>query len=313
VRALVCALVLALVPVGAAAQTEDPDAVLARVRERLLYARYRDVMVDAYELLERSDLSARQRNSTLELLAHAQIADRDEAGARTTLTTLYSRDPGHRLDDPDASPPVQSAFARARQRPVTPVRVRLEHDPATATASAQAPEIVVRIAEGADAVDQLRLSFRAAGDMRYVRLEMPLGAGDVARARLPAARGGSEPYLVDYYVEALAPSLHALASVGTEAAPLQARIEPGRAGTNAPPATAPPPAETARQAEQIDPPLVPAPSEAPRDTGEGGGLFTEWWFWTGLVVIAAAVTITVIATSGPADPPPGSLGTLTLR
>lgn len=298
-----------LAPAPALAQAEEPDAVLVRIRERLLYARYRDAIVDAYELLDRTDLGARQRNAALELLATAQVADRDEAGARSTLRTLYARDPGHRLTDPDASPPVQSAFARARQTPVDRVPVRLEHDAASAASTPQAPEIRVRIAAGADAVDQVRLSFRPAGEARFVRLEMPIGDGDVARARLPAVRG-SEPVLVDYYIEALAPSLAALATIGTEASPLQLRIDPTARTATPTETVGPAPLRSAVVATPgaTEPaPIAPTPEPPP----ESGGILSQWWFWTGLAVIAAGVTVVAVS-SGSEDRPTGSLGAITL-
>src|SRR4051812_24762424 len=98
-------LALLLVPSIAFAQA-TVDAEIAAIREQVLYASYPDAIAQATALLARTDLTAAQRNTGLELLSVAQIANQEPDAARETLRSLYARDPGFRLTDADASPPV---------------------------------------------------------------------------------------------------------------------------------------------------------------------------------------------------------------
>src|SRR5690349_13010640 len=93
----------------------------------VLYARYREALPHIRAYLARTDLSATQRNAGLEMLATIAIAMRDRSGAQEALNQLYSRDPGHQLSDPDASPPVLSAFGRARSNPPRVIQIGIEN------------------------------------------------------------------------------------------------------------------------------------------------------------------------------------------
>ena len=119
-RALGFAAALALLGAAgpAAAQDEEMTAgdELEAIRELTLYARYREALDAVEPFLARTDLTAEQRNSGLEVKAIVHLAIREQRPAQETLELLYRRDPGHRLSDADASPVVVSAFARARER-----------------------------------------------------------------------------------------------------------------------------------------------------------------------------------------------------
>ncbi|MCX7808873.1 MAG: hypothetical protein N2515_09705, partial [Deltaproteobacteria bacterium] len=140
---------LVLIEVEARLYAQKPP--LEQIRELILYANYPEAISQARLLLERNDLDARTRNQLLELLAIAQIADRDMQAARETLELLYRRDPGHVLSDPDASPPVIAAFAQAREAQKKPISVRLIHRPPRIQ-NREAIPIEVRFREGGDAV-----------------------------------------------------------------------------------------------------------------------------------------------------------------
>ena len=160
VLVLACLVIaLPLLPGAASAQEEE----LSAIRELIFQARFEAAVQQANALLERSDLEAAERNAALEVLATAQLANRQDGPASETLRLLYSRDPGHRLTDPDASPPVISAFARAREAAPTPITVSLQHEPPALTRR-EPPSIEVRVAEGADAIAELRLVYRIAGE-----------------------------------------------------------------------------------------------------------------------------------------------------
>src|SRR5690606_25313135 len=118
-----------------------------------------------------TDLDAAQRNTGLEVLATVHIAMRDRQGAERVLAQLYARDPGHRLSDPDASPPVLSAFGRARSNPPSPVEVELSHSPPSLE-QRRPPVIEVRLGANADAVHEVRLRYRQGDEEALTTLVM---------------------------------------------------------------------------------------------------------------------------------------------
>jgi hypothetical protein len=286
---------LAAAPASAQAPAEQQ---LQSIRELVFAARFSDAVTAARSYLDRTDLTAAERNAGLEVLATAQIANRQRDDAAQTLQLLYSRDPGHRLTDPDASPPVISAFARARESEPPTVPVRLEHEPPVLERR-EPPHVVVRVAEGADAVAEVRLMYRA-GDEGTARVVMTRRPDGTYAARIPVVGDASSATDVAYHVVALSPSLTPLGGIGSAAEPLQLRI----------PAEASAPAEPAR-APVAAAPLAPAPTE-PAD--EGGSVVEQWWFWTvlGVLVVGGAVTAAVLLGPGQQAPEEGTLGTATL-
>ena len=272
------------------AQT-DP---LASVREQIMYANYPDAISGANALLARTDLDARTRNDALELLATAQIASRATDDAQRTLATLYARDPGHRLSDADASPPVISAFARAREAHPAPVEVRITHRPPTLTRR-ESPSIEVSLASNADAVGEVRLVYRHGNDAGWSRVVMNRRPDGTYAARIPVVGASDQALDVAYHLVATAPSGAELAHAGTEAEPLSLRI----------------PAELPTVANDL-PAVDPIDGRTP-DQGGGVNVAEEWWFWTliGVVVAGGVVTGVVIGTQSQGIPD-GTLGTVTL-
>jgi hypothetical protein len=270
----------------ASAQEAAPDQALAEIREMVLYARYREALDGIAAYLQRTDLGAAQRNAGLELLATVHIAMRDQAAATTVLQQLYARDPGHRLSDPEASPPVLSAFGRARSNPPPRVQVELQHEPPRLD-QRRPPLVEVRLGAGADAVAEVRLRYRQGDDTGYTTVVLRSGSEGVMSARLPVL-DRSEAYDVQYVLEALAPSGEALATRGSEAEPLSFTM-PAAAAT-------PVAVDTADDARPV----------------AGGGGDDLIWLWTtlGVVAVAAGVTIAVVvAMDGPQG---GSLDTIQL-
>ncbi len=270
---------------------------LASVRERILYADYPEAIAQANAVLARSDLDARTRNEALELLATAQIASRASADATRTLATLYARDPDHRLSDPDASPPVISAFARAREAHPTPIVVGLAHDPPT-LARRESPSIEVSLTRNADAVHEVRLAYRQGSDAGWSRVVMNRRPDGTYVARIPVVGAADQAVDVAYYVVATAPSGVELGHRGTQAEPLALRIPAELAATTA-------------SAALPSAPLVSA-ADAPADDG-GGSVAEQWWFWTiiGAVVVGGVVVGVVVGTQAQGVPD-GTLGTITL-
>ncbi len=271
--------------VAPASAQSTPEEALSEVREMALYARYREALEAAQSYLERDDLDAAQRNAGLEVLATVHVAMGNSDAVAEVLRELYARDPEHRLSDPDASPPVLSAFGRARANPPEPVAVSLDHEPPTLEPG-QAPRVEVQLGEGSDALTELRLRYRRADEARFNTVVMNRGEG-AASARLPFSNE-EEEYEVVYFIEGLAPSGARLATLGSADEPL---------------------AFTMPEAEVAIVPTGPTPTPGGGED-EGGGL---WWIGVvaGVVVVGAvlATVLVVTAEDGPQD---GSLGNIDL-
>lgn len=293
------ALALLLAASTAAAQGSI-DGRIAEVREQLMYANYPAAISGAEQMLAQTDLAAAQRNNVLELLATAQIANRQTDAARATLAILYARDPEHRLSDPDASPPVISAFARARESHPTPIRIDLLHTPPSLTRR-EPPQIDVRAGAGADAIGELRLRYRAADEPGWSQVVMNARESGAWTGRIPVVGDASRAHDVAYYLVALAPSGAELAHAGTEAEPLQLRI----------PAEIPGAQEVAIDAADRDAERdrVAGTTQPGRSVAEEPAL----WIVISLVVVGAAVGTGVgVWASSQGGPEQGTLGSVTL-
>lgn len=284
--------IITLLPALAAAQS-DPEAAIAQMRELVLFARYPEAVQRARAYLDQDGLTAAQRNAGLEVLAMAFVADGEDGPARDVLALLYSRDPGHHLTDSDASPRVHAAFARAREAHPDQVEVTVRHTPPGTLSSRESPMIEVQVSGSIDAVTEIRLAYRTGSNTRYERVVMNVDADGSARARLPVVGAPDRAQRIDYYLEALAPSSHRLAELGSQAEPLSLTVPPADLGDAAPA------------------PVLPSPTEPPPPTvdDEGGGL---WWLAVvaGVLAIGGAVALAVTL---PEDAPSGSLGAITLR
>ena len=275
-------------PVCAAAQEASPEDALSEIREMALYARYREARDAVQTYLAREDLSAAQRNVGLEVLATVHIAMRDERAATEALQRLYARDPGYRLSDPDASPPVLSAFGRARSNPPAPIEVQLVHDPITLEHRGPA-RIRVGLGAGADAVNELRLRYRQGEDTRFTTVVMSLDPDGTATARLPVL-DQPEAYDIVYVIEALAPSDTVLARLGTESEPLRFTMPEASAVASG----------------------GGAGGTGPAGEAAGGDDFTWLAIVIAVVVVAGGVTAGILIADQLSGPQDGSLGNIQL-
>jgi hypothetical protein len=260
------------------------------VRELVLHATYRDALTRAAAFLGRSDLDARHRAAGLEVQAIIQLALRDEAGARATLAQLYASDPGHRLEDPDASPVVQSAFARAREA-ASPITVALTDRTEAAPSTRGTPEVSVALGDHADAVQELRVSYRRAGDARWLATAVATDGGALASTPIAVSAPGEDAYDVEYRIEALAPSGAVIGQLGSTDAPLHIAM----------------PAVVHVAAALTD-------DEHPV-AASGGGVETEAWFWVvmSVLIVGAGVGIGVgVAYGTTPTATNGSLDNITL-
>jgi len=263
----------------------SPEEALEQIREQTLYANYREALAAGAAYLERDDLDAAQRNAGLETLATIHIALRHDDEAMTVLEQLYARDPGHRLSDAEASPPVLSAFGRAREQAGDPVGVVMAD--ATEPAERRAPPHVrVTVPEGLDAVAEVRLAYRQ-GEGGFQTVVMRLDGGS-ADARVPLLEV-SAGYAMSYYVEARAPSGFVLATVGSAGSPVEFQVP------EAPPLTGAGPREE---------------SVVAADEGDDGVLIAIAVIVGALVAGGAVVTGVLVASDG--GPNDGSLGNIQL-
>ena len=280
--------------VARAQEHAGPEAQLDQLRAMMQDARFDEALAEARSLLARTDLSALQRNATLESLAITQLATRDQRGARATLDLLYSRDPEHRMVDRDASPAVQAAFDRARESHPTPLGVTIESAVPASLSERAAPLLRVRLTAGADTVDELRLSYRQGTARDFLRVIMEHGDDPATvQARVPVLEGEDE-YTLEWYVEALAPSQAVVGRLGDELTPLSLAV---------PRAVAPPVVPRAG----LDLTGGASDPRSPRD--DGGSVLGAWWFWTvvGVVLLGGAASAYLL-TRPDEQTPCGTLG-----
>jgi hypothetical protein len=189
------------------------------------------------------------------------------------------------LSDADASPVVQTAFARARDRRTDSARValtaRLRSEPGALFVGAT-------IVDPEGAVHRIVLSFRHAGNAEYSRLTL---RRDGARAEATAPIvSGAEGRAVQYYLEAQAPSGAVLATAATAEQPLAARVPSV--------ATAEP-----RSARAVS---LPARDEADE---EDGTILESPWFWTAAAAVVGGAVAGYVALAPSDDgPEAGTLG-----
>lgn len=281
------ALVAALALAAPASAQDDADAALEAIREQVLHADYRAALEAVQAFVDRDDLDAAQHAAGLEVLATIHIALRHEADAEAALARLYARDPGHRLSDADASPPVIAAFGRARANPPAPLPVSIE-DRTTPLEARRSPTIVVELAEGADLVSEVRLSYRQ-GEGGFIGVVMALD-GASATARIPVL-DEAESYPVEYAVEARAPSGHVLARVGSESEPVRLMV-PAR------------PAIAAGGGE--------GPTGSTDEGGDDGIVIGVVLGVAGALLVAGGIVAAVVIAGEVSGPQDGSLGNIDL-
>ena len=204
------------------------------------------------------------------------------------------------MSDPDASPPVLSAFARARESAPPQIPVTIEHIPPSFQGR-EPPLIVASLSQGADAVSEVRLVYSIGGESaRVVMTRRPDGTYN---ARIPLVGDAGTPTEVLYYLVALAPSLTPLARAGTETGPLRLTVP---AGTNNGATT------TTTNSGATSGPSDPTGGEAPPSGGVN--VAEEWWFWTLLAVVLIGGGVTLGIVLGPLQdgPESGTLGSVRL-
>lgn len=228
-------------PLAEEPRAELPADALTQLRWAVDNAQFKAVQGRARVLLSRTDLSARQRNDTLELLAISQIAAREDAAARVTLAELFIRDPDHTPRVRDPGPSVEAMFERLRDetspRPLVGLTVSAWRD-------AHGRLVVdVALGPGRDAADTVHVFARSEGlvgseesasgsrvpratvsPLEASHVVAEVGLRDTLSMVLPPAPHGTR--VVSLHAEARAPSGAVLGSDGTALAPLRVQLGP---------------------------------------------------------------------------------------
>lgn len=254
VRALLLVCVLLACTAPGRAQSDPREGELSALRDAVERARFDDAHARAEALLSRSDLTARQRNDALELLAIAQIAAREDEAARATLSELFARDPEHpeRLHDP--GPTVVAAFARGRSEPRPPRTVQVTSSVAQTGLGRVLLE--VRLGPGQDAVDSVHVFAESASGLEPTHLIAEPRGREAVVVALPALGPRQQ---LSVYVEARAPSGAVIGKEGSADEPLV--IELPRDVLACP---VPPPPKPLRRA---------------------------WWLWTSVAIVVAGIGV----------------------
>jgi hypothetical protein len=344
---LLGAVVIGLVPAVSVAQgpgaapsegagSAEADKKLAEIEEQILYARYGEARDPLKAMTEDATLSARQRVRALELMAILQIATGDDAGSRATLKDLCSRDPDHRVDDPDISPKVAAAFTKACKAVISHVNVQMENIVPTRELLRQQPVVKVRVIKYLDAVDVIQVHFKQGDQSEFEKVSIVPDAKGIAQAPIPPLANQGE-YDINFFVEALAPSGARIGRMGSAETPLRVTVPAAKSCTDPKDAACrceffpktpgcPYCFEHPEEAECSNDPCVrdagslectcsqdPA-AEGCEERRESGSVFGKWWFWTiaGAVLVGGAVA-GVILLSPTDDPLEGSLGSAGLK
>lgn len=295
IRLFVAFFLFATLPASMLFAQSDPQ--LAEIRQLIFAAQFSEAIQGAESYLQRPDLAAAERNAGLEVLAIAQLANRQNRRADATLRELYRRDPEHRLSDPDASPPVIAAFGRAHESRRDTITVRMQHE---AVAGNSLPSVTVQIEEGAGAVDEVRLHHRLVGQGDWNRLAMTATSGASYRSQIPVERSSAAS--LEIRIEAVAPSGAVLSELGSEASPLVLSLPAVSVGGGA-----------GGIVDSGGGGSGSVPGGSPSDPGDDAGGGSDWWIWAliGVAVVGAAAGVTLFVLD-PFGPPTGTLGSAQL-
>ncbi|MEM6959210.1 MAG: hypothetical protein AAF645_26240, partial [Myxococcota bacterium] len=146
------------------------------------------------------------------------------------------------------------------------------------------PSLEVQLAEGADAVQEVQVRYRAAGAPRFATAVVDLENGN-GTVRLPLLGTGETAQVMEYFFVALAPSRTPIAGLGSESEPIRLTV---------------PAADEALEVTPIE------PGEGP-EASEGG---SKWWIALIVVGVAGAAVGGYFLLRG--DEPSGSLGSVRL-
>jgi hypothetical protein len=230
-------------------------------------------------------------------LVRCQVVLGNESSARLATEQLLELDPGARIEGGSIPPRVTRFFEdlrRGYQRTSEALVAVTLPDPIPVGRSMQ---VTARVTRGRRGVSAVRMHLQFGEDEAPVEVDLEVRERSWSgRVQVPAT---FDPELrsLRYWVQALAPSGAALGGLGTRDEPMVVAPTGRRSGQGS--------------ARRPAPDVVPGPDENRRRGDDGRSfeqneeyfrqryaLTSQWWFWTGIAVVAAGgvLTVAIIAT-----------------
>lgn len=268
----VAAVFISVGSVGASGAHAQGNPLIERGAEQLEDLEFEGALETLSAALVRSGNSDADRATIYRLLAFTYFALGRQEEAEGSYRSLLALDPDF-APGSDVAPRVREFFGAARSRweadgrpgLAPPSPVVLHHRSPPEAERGDDVRLLVRVEDPARRVARVVLAYRQGTSAVFQRADA-VTEGNAYVAILPG--DAVRPPLVEYYFEALDAGGLPVASRGDVSGPL--RI------------------------------TVPDP-----DNGDGGSVFSEWWFWAGVAVVVggAATAAVFVATS---DSGPGS-------
>ncbi len=269
-------LILLLVSAGArpAFSSPSPRESLAQAGRQYLDQEY-EAVIRILAPLSRHRMKVPLRISMYELMGLSYLIMGDQRGARQAFEMLLGLDPDHILRDPSGSPKLRSFFDLVKMSFISAAkRAQLEfadRTPREARAGGSLEVSGVFTQGEVEAISTVVLRWRQGGTFSFHDLFMTLDKKKIScRFLLP---GAASSYQLEYFIEARDEAGRLLKRAGNSDFPLMLRVA----------------------------------GEVEEQRTQSGSIWTKWWLWTGLAVIAGGATTAVIFTTRETAPV-GNLG-----
>lgn len=168
-----------------------------------------------------------QRLRALELIALAQFIRNDRGAARATFERILDIDPGYQLRDTTGSPQLRTFFDELKRQLIPNFDPKagadLEHAAPTAGSAGKPIELEVRVTRGN--VFDLILATRRRCELTYSTRPLTPRGDNRWRARLTPPPA-SNPYVLEYYVEARDAGGGPIARIANPDQPLEIALTP---------------------------------------------------------------------------------------
>lgn len=257
------AAILALALSAGAARADEIEDAERRLRD----LDYTDAINILESLLRRGEADARDLARIYELLGKAAASSGEDSQAVWAYTRLLALEPDSDLGS-GVSPRLRRAMAAARRELPEDASVRLQlRAPRQAWAERPTSIALEVSADGLGLVRGMRVYHRREGASSYSRVTVrgppPL------ETVIPAFSTPRAGRRLEYWVAALDEYGNELATMGTRGRPMSMPVRN-------------PPADSSSS------------GRGSSEDGDEGGVTSRWWFWAGLVAVAAGATAGVI-------------------
>ncbi len=245
-RAVIAALLLALAlpaqaqvptPAEAAAQVQTIEEFLGRGKQLFEEQEYAAAIQTLAPVTRDARATRAQRLRALELIALSHFIRADEGAARATFERILDIDPGYQLRDTSGSPKIRSFFDDLKKQLIPgydpAAGADLEHAAPTAGTAGRPLEIEVRAIRGSERVFEVVVGTRRRGELAYRTLAAGAVGNGTWRAR-PTSDPSTQPYVLEYYVEARDAGGGPIARIAGPDAPLEIALTAGAGETRRP-------------------------------------------------------------------------------